>query len=128
MLKQFLAFLRYCGNKLHAFSNFEGWFLFWLGLGLYTARLPLPADTFVNLPMLVTIVQVAGLMFMLSGLQVFISILMWPNVRLKALLEMAEQGNQAAGLAAAGLMLFNGLSLLAQVLWLIYGSGARIGA
>jgi hypothetical protein len=67
-------------------------------------------------------------MFMLAGVQIFLSILMWPNVKLKELLEQAEHGNVGAGIAAGGLMLFNGLSLLAQVLWLIHGSGARLGA
>lgn len=121
-------FLSYCAGKLQAFASFEAWFMIIVGLALYTARIPLPTDTFVNLPMLVTMVQVGGLMFMLSGLQVFISILMWPNVDLDDLLERSENGNQAAGTAAMGLMIFNGLSLVAQVLWLIYGSGARIGA
>jgi hypothetical protein len=67
-------------------------------------------------------------MVMLCGLQIFISVLMWPNVRLKQLLELAEGGSLAAAGAAAGLMIFNGLALLAQVLWLIYGTGARVGS
>lgn len=121
-------FLAYCGRKLRAFNNFEAWFLTVLGAVMYTARIPLPADGPVNLPLLVTMVQVAGLMYMLCGLQIFISILMWPNVRLKELLEQAEKGNVAAAVAATGLMLFNGIALIGQVLWIIYGSGARIGA
>lgn len=123
-----MNFVRFFFSRLHAFKNFEAWFMIIVGLLAYTSRIPLPADTFINLPMAVTIVQVGGLMFMLAGVQIFLSILMWPNVKLKDLLERAENGNQAAGIAAGGLMIFNGLSLLAQVLWLIYGSGARIGA
>ena len=120
-------FLAFCALRLRAFKNFEAWFMILVGLVLYTARVPMSADFLVNLPMAVTVVQVAGLMFMLCGLQIFISILMWPNVKLKELLEQAENGHVSAGIAAAGLMLFNGLSLVAQVIWLIYGSGARIG-
>lgn len=123
-MKEFLAFM---GARFRAFKNFEAWFMILVGLALYATRIPLPDGTFVHLPMVVTVVQVAGLMFMLCGLQIFISILMWPNVRLKELLEAAEHGHMSAGLAAMGLMLFNGVSLLAQVLWLIYGTGARLG-
>jgi hypothetical protein len=122
------SFLNYFARGLKAFKNFEAWFLILIGLAAYTARIPMPADGWFNLPLTVTVLQVGGLMFMLAGVQVFLSILMWPNVNLRDLLERAENGNIAAGLAAAGLMAFNGLSLLAQVLWLIYGSGARLGA
>lgn len=121
-------FSEYFNRAMKAFKNFEAWFLIVLGLVAYTANVPLPKDLFLNLPLAVTVVQVGGLMFMLAGVQIFLSILMWPNVNLRDLLERAEEGNSAAGLAAAGLMAFNGLSLLAQVLWLIYGSGARLGA
>jgi hypothetical protein len=121
-------FLAFCALRFRAFKNFEAWFMILVGLALYTARIPMPSDTFLNLPLTVTVIQVAGLMFMLCGLQIFISILMWPNVKLKELLESAEQGNAAAGQAAMGLMIFNGLALVGQVLWLIYGSGARLGA
>jgi hypothetical protein len=120
-------FLAFCALRFRAFKNFEAWFMILVGLVLYTSRIPLPNEGFLHLPLAVTVIQVAGLMFMLCGLQIFISILMWPNVKLKELLESAENGHTSAGLAAMGLMLFNGLSLLAQVLWLIHGSGARIG-
>jgi hypothetical protein len=123
-----MAFIKYCARAFRAFKNFEAWFLILIGLAAYTARVPMPTDTFFNLPLTVTVVQVGGLMFMLAGVQIFLSILMWPNVNLRDLLERAENGNTAAGLAAAGLMTFNGMSLMAQVLWLIYGSGARLGA
>lgn len=123
-----MSFLNYCARALKAFKNFEAWFLVVIGLLAYTVRIPLPEGTFFNLPLTVTVIQVGGLMFMLAGVQIFLSILMWPNVNLRDLLERAEEGNTAAGIAAGGLMAFNGLSLLAQVLWLIYGSGARIGA
>lgn len=121
-MKKFLT------SRFRAFSNFEAWFMIVVGLVLFTMRVPFDDKGWVHLPMAVTVFQTAGLMFMLCGLQIFISILMWPNVRLKELLEQAEHGHLSAGVAAAGLMLFNGLSLVAQVIWLIYGTGARIGA
>jgi hypothetical protein len=112
---------------VRAFTNLQAWFMIVVGTLLYVLHLPLPDASWIHLPMLVTTLQVAGLMFMLCGLQIFISVLMWPNVRLKQLLEFAEHGNSAAGSAAMGLMIFNGLSLLAQVVWLIFGTGSRLG-
>lgn len=126
-MKTFLAFLAFAWVRLQALVNFQAWFLILLGLALFTLRTPMPELGWVNLPIAVSVLQTAGLIFMLCGFQIMISLLMWPNVNLPDLLERAEGGNLAAGTAVLGLFVFNGLSLVASVMWLSYAVGAQVG-
>jgi hypothetical protein len=105
-------------TRLKAFASIDVWFLIILGSVLYSSRLPLPSTDWVNLPVLISLVQTVGLVFMLCGCQILLSILMWPDVKLGDLLEKAESGSVAASITIVGLMLFNGLALIASVLWM----------
>lgn len=124
-MKSFLAFL---STRYRAFVSIESWFLIVLGLVMFTVNTPMPNLGWVNLPIAVTVVQAAGLMFMISGFQMMLSMLVWPSIDLATLLDKADDGNQGAALIVAGLLLFNGLSMLSTVIWLVYSIGARIGA
>jgi hypothetical protein len=124
MLSSFRKFLQ---PRVRALSSFNAWFLIVLGLFLFTLRTPMPAFELLNLPMAVTVFQVGGLMFMLGGFQIVLSVLIWPTINLVHLLELAEKGNVAAGISVAGLLIFNGLSLVASVTWLSYAVGAQVG-
>lgn len=105
-------------TRLKAFLSLDVWFLILLGSVLYSSRIPLPAEGWVNLPVLISLIQTVGLMFMLCGCQILMSILMWPDVKLSDLLESAKNGSLAASVSIVGLMLFNGLALVASVLWM----------
>jgi hypothetical protein len=124
MFANLLPFLR---NRLRALISFEAWFLIVLGLVMFTVRTPMPPVNFINLAVAVTAFQTAGLMFMLCGFQVMISMLVWPDINLSKLLEKADAGNLGSSIAMAGLFLYNGLSLVASVLWLSYAVGAQVG-
>lgn len=123
----FKGFIEFSAQRLRALVNFQAWFLIVLGLILFTLRTPLPDLGWINLPIAVSAFQTAGLMFMLCGLQIMISLLVWPNVDLPDLLERAEGGNVASGLAVLGLFVFNGLLLVSSVTWLTYAVGATVG-
>lgn len=108
----------FCWGRVGSLFNFQAWFLILLGLALFTVRTPMPPWEWVNLPVAASAFQTAGLIFMLCGFQILISLLVWPNINLPDLLERAEGGNTAAGMAVLGLLTFNGLGLIASVYWL----------
>lgn len=118
ILQMLKAFGLFCWGRTSSLFNFQAWFLILLGLALFTLRTPLPHPDWVNLPIAASAFQTAGLIFMLCGFQILISLLVWPTIDLDDLLEKAGQGNVAAGHAVFGLLVFNGLSLIASVYWL----------
>lgn len=115
-------------TRLRAFGDFGAWFLVVIGLILFASRLPLASFGGVNFPLAVTIIQTAGLMFTIAGIQIFISRLVWPGLSFTGLCREVTTGNASAGLVLFGLFVYNGLSTVAFVLWLSSAMGAGLGA
>jgi len=116
--------------RLRALCNLDAWLLISLGLVLFGAHAPLRADGPLNLPLLATMLQLAAFMFTVAGLQVLLSLLVWPQLNVRELLQHAVQtGDLAAAVVLLGLLLFNGLSMIAFVLWLgaTYGNAMGLG-
>ncbi|WOL24238.1 hypothetical protein fHeYen801_028 [Yersinia phage fHe-Yen8-01] len=72
---------------------------------------------FVDESMLVTVIQWLLVAPIITGLAVFISRLMFPQIELTKLVTEAHGGNKAAGIVVAGLLAFTGLLILALVMW-----------
>lgn len=123
-----LIFLK---NRAKAFGDTGAWLLILVGVLLFASRLTFTPTGFVNLPVVVTILQTAGLMFAIAGLQIMISRLVWPGISVTKLITQAGDGagdSVAAALVLAGLFLYNGLTTVAFVLWLSSALGAGLGA
>jgi hypothetical protein len=114
--------------RLRALYNSGAWMLILLGLVMFSLRVPLPDESFINLPVAATVFQTAGLMFMLFGFQVSASMIVWPQVDLGLLISQALAGNRAAGHVVLGLMIFNGLCMIAFTIWLTGALGAGVTA
>ncbi|EJM1834478.1 hypothetical protein Q6I89_004358 [Salmonella enterica] len=54
---------------------------------------------------------------LITGFAVMLSRLVFPHVHLGELVDESIQGNKAAGIVVAGLMIFCGLLILALMLW-----------
>lgn len=143
-------------ERLKAFLDTGAWSLVLIGLILFVARIPLAPGGFINLPVAATVVQTAGLMFTIAGLQIFVSKMVWPDLSFTALIaalnvpqlviqptigiqvqgeaqaELFDDGPRHSPLSAAiilaGLMVYNGLSTIAFVWWLSSAMGAQLGA
>lgn len=105
--------------RLRAILNLDAWVMILIGLVLFGACTPLQASAGgVNLPLLATVLQLSGFMFTMAGLQVMLSLLVWPQVSVAELLQHAvQQGDFAAGVILLGLFIYNGLCMIAFVLW-----------
>jgi len=116
-------------SRMKAFGDAGAWSLIIIGLILFVSRLPLAGVGFVNFPLAVTILQTAGLMFTIAGIQIFISRLVWPGLSFHEICRGAVYEKQSApALVLLGLFVYNGLSLLAFVMWLSSAMGAGLGA
>ena len=119
-------------NALHKrykpFINLSAWILIFVGLILFSLRVQFQPGGWINLPIAFTVFQTAGLMFALFGLQLMASLSLWPDINVRMLMLDVLKGNVAAGLVLLGLLLFNGISLVAIALWLTSALGAGIGA
>lgn len=115
-------------RRFKALFNSGAWILIVLGLFLFSVQTPFAAGGWINLPVAATVFQTAGLVFMLFGLQIIASIIVWPQVDMGRLLTEAMTGNRAAANVLLGLMIFNGLSMIALVLWLSGALGAGVVA
>lgn len=116
--------------RLRALCNLDAWLLITLGLLLFGAHAPLRAGGPLNLPLLATLLQLAAFMFTVAGLQVLLSLLVWPQLNVRELLQHAVQASDlSAAVVILGLLLFNGLSMIAFVLWLgaTYGNAMGLG-
>lgn len=110
------------------------WFLIVAGLLVFTMRIPLPADGPVNFPMAVTVFQTGGLIFAVYGMQMLASMVFWPDLKVKRLLEEVfyeregskPGGNNAAATVLLGLLLFNGLACIGFCYWLTTALGAGV--
>lgn len=111
--------------RLRALKDPGAWTLITVGLILFLLRVPMPSTWFVNLPLAVTIVQTAGLVFTIAGLQILVSKLVWPNISVGRLIQ-AVQGSDdpiSSGIVMFGLLVYNGLTTIAVVIWLLYSLG-----
>lgn len=115
-------------NRLKGLLDKTGWTMVFLGMMLFCARLPFAVDGWLNLPLAVTALQTAGLMFTIAGLQIFISRMVWPGIKFGETLEDVRVArSQASATVLFGLFIYNGLTTLAFVIWLAFALGAGIG-
>lgn len=114
--------------RLRAFYDFNAWLLVLLGILLFSARVQFEPGGWINLPVAFTVFQTGGLMFSLFGLQLMASMAFWPSINLSELLENAKQGQMSSALVVAGLLVFNGLSIIGFSVWLTSALGAGVGA
>lgn len=105
-------------SGIKAFFNPLAWVLLVAGSLLLSSRVPASADLFVNLPELVTVLQLAGGLFVICGFGMIASQVFWPQVKMANLMAQVETGSVAAALVVLGLKLFSGLCVLGFAVWL----------
>jgi hypothetical protein len=110
-----------------SFFSPSAWVLIVVGAMLLTSRVPASSEIFVNLPELVTILQLAGGIFILCGFGIVCSQVFWPQVLVADLLVEVRSGNVAAAIVVAGLKVFCGLALIAFAVWLALTSTGLAG-
>lgn len=93
------------------------WLMLLVGSVLFSARIPLPTESYVNLPVLETLLQITGGLFVICGFSLIVSRLFW-RIKYDVLQVQVLQGNVAAGILLAGLKIFNGLVVLGCAVWL----------
>lgn len=104
-------------NFVKAFFNPSAWVLVLMGLIMFSSRIPVPADGWINMPFVVSLVQTMGLMFTLFGFQTMASLFIWPHLKFGEMVILAKGGNAACGMIVMGLLIFNGLCMVAFTLW-----------
>ena len=116
-------------KRLEGLYDPSAWLLIVLGLLLFSTRVQFTPNGWVNLPVAFTILQTGGLMFSLFGMQLMASMTFWPDLSFRALLKDVHDGKTSAAILLAGLLVFNGLSILGFSIWLAnaLGVGALSG-
>lgn len=114
-------------SRVRAFWDPSAWFMIVLGLLLFSLRIPLPQDGWVNLPVAMTVLQTGGLMFALFGMQLMASMAFWPSLSFGDLLKQVSEGSTSAALVLLGLFMFNGLCVIGFALWITSALGAGVG-
>lgn len=111
--------------RLRALKDPGAWTLIVVGLILFLTRVPMPNNWIVNLPLAVTIMQTAGLMFTLAGLQILVSKMVWPNISVVRLIQNVQSSSDPipSSLVMLGLFVYNGLTTIALVIWVLYSLG-----
>lgn len=111
--------------RLVSLLDAGAWTLIIMGMILFLVRIPMPSNWIINLPMAITIIQTAGLIFTIAGLQILVSRLVWPGISVSKLVESVQSENPsiASGLTLMGLLIYNGLTTIAIVIWLLYSLG-----
>lgn len=110
--------------RLNSLKDPGAWTLIIVGLVLFLIRVPMPDTWFINLPLAITIMQTAGLIFTIAGIQILVSRLVWPNISVSKLIDsVQDKDSTAAGLTMFGLFVYNGLTTIALVIWLLYSLG-----
>lgn len=113
--------------RLNALRDGGAWTLIVLGLILFLIRIPMPSGWLINLPLAVTVIQTAGLIFAIAGLQILVSKLVWPGISVSTLVNTVQSedstSSTASGLTLLGLLIYNGLTTIAIVIWLLYSLG-----
>lgn len=114
--------------RLRAIGDSGAWLLIVMGMLLFSLRVEFAPGGWVNLPVMFTVIQAAGLIFAIAGLQLIASMLFWPGVRVGPLMDEVHKGSVAAGVSILGLFIFNGLGIIATVMWVSASLGAGITA
>lgn len=110
--------------RLKSLRDPGAWTLIAVGLILFLLRIPMPNTWVINLPLAMTILQTAGLVFTIAGIQILVSKLVWPGISVSTLItEIQEHDSTASGLTMLGLLIYNGLTTIAIVVWLLYSLG-----
>lgn len=115
-------------TRLKALINSGAWLLIVIGLLLFSMNIPLSNTGWINWPVAATVFQTGGLVFMLCGFTIIASIVVWPQIKVGDLLVLIRDGNVAAALVVLGLLIFDGLIIIAFVLWLAGALGAGVTA
>lgn len=116
-------------SRYRAFISSGSWGLIVLGLILFTIRIPLAPGGWVNAPVTASIVQTLGLLFTAAGLLMMLSILLWPTLKVDALIEDATRhGHTASAFLVCGLLVFNGIAFYTIVFWMATSLGIGLGA
>lgn len=104
----------------------NAWALLLFGALLFGLNVPLPAGGLVNLPMLATLLQIAGGVFVVCAFAIVASRIIW-QLSVSKLLEASMAGSLPAAVVLGALILFNGLSVLGFCVWLAlaFTGGAR---
>lgn len=103
---------------LKPFWNPAAWILILVGAALFMLRVQVTSSGLVNLPELATLIEMVGGLFIITGFQVMVSMLFWPDTLVKTLMSGVAERNVAAGVVLAGLKVFNGLSIIGFAVWL----------
>lgn len=111
--------------RLKALKDAGAWTLITVGLILFLIRFPMPNTWFINLPLAITIIQTAGLVFTIAGLQILVSKMVWPNISVARLIQSVQSSGEPipSSLVMLGLLIYNGLTTIAVVIWLLYSLG-----
>ncbi len=110
--------------RLASLKDPGAWTLIVVGLILFLIRVPMPDNWIINLPLAITIMQTAGLIFTIAGIQILVSRLVWPKISVTTLIDAVQDKNStAAGITMLGLFVYNGLTTIALVIWLLYSLG-----
>lgn len=117
MTKFLSTFIAAGMSRYRAFADSGAWVLVILGVVLFSLRTPFSSGGFVNLPEVATVLQGLGLVFTFAGLSIMVSILMFPQISIGVLWRQVIQENVAAAIALVGILLFNGMLILACVTW-----------
>jgi hypothetical protein len=104
---------------LKALFDPAAWVLLILGGILLGARIPLPDTWLVNLPELITMLQLCGGLFLICAFCIFASRLIWPEIDVGKLMSPANT-NPGAHVIIMGLLIFNGLLAVAFAIWLAW--------
>lgn len=111
-------------KRIRAFWDPSAWILIAIGIATFSVRVTLPDTPWVNLPAAITVFQTGGLVFALYGIQMMVSMAMWPDLNYTHLLqEVFESKNQAAGQLLLGLFIFNGLGTIGFCYWVTSALG-----
>lgn len=105
------------GNVLVLLDG-NSWALLIFGAMLFGSNIPLPPNFIINGPLLVTLLQIAGGVFIVCAFCIVASRIFWPKVSVSGLLELAMAGQLPAALVLGCLMLFNGLAILGFCVWM----------
>lgn len=109
--------------------DLHAWVFIAIGILAFASHFPLEDTYLVNFPAAVTVLQTAGLMFSIFGIQMLGSQIFWPQLSMSVLMtEVIEENNTAAGLVIFGLLVFNGLSVIGFAIWLTHALGAGVSA
>jgi hypothetical protein len=110
--------------RLRALQDPAAWTLITVGLVLFLLRIPMPNTWVINLPLAITIMQTAGLIFTIAGLQILVSKLVWSSISVSKLISDIQENNSvASAITLMGLLVYNGVTTIAMVLWLLYSLG-----